>query len=257
MKLKWKTDRFINIGKYKIPVFIDEKTLNKGIVFIRKDSKFIFFIKKLLWPVFKYLSDFFIDGFIEKGVGRWLKKSLDKKSIFLDIGCGNTRLSNYLKNNIIYNAIDLSLSEFHLLRVMKKKNSNICFASANKIPIESNSVSIVTSTECFQHIQNFNQAIDEIYRILKPGAILICTNSNPYAFKYDQKGPHEGVYNKWTNSEFIEFMKSKNFKLIDNYMKGYWVPLPKWLNKISIQLPISSKKENLNTCFFYKLEVIK
>lgn len=158
---------------------------------------------------------------------------------------------------MIYNAIDISLSEFHVRRIFKNKNLNVCIASAEKIPLEDNSVNIIASTECFQHIPEFDVAVKEMYRILKPGSTLICSSSNPYSHKYDKKGPHIGVYNKWSNNEFIEYMKTKNFKLVDNSMKGYWIPLPKWLIKISIQFPITSKKEKLNTSFFYKFKIIK
>ena len=46
---------------------------------------------------------------------------------------------------------------------------------------KSNSVSFIASTECFQHIPEFEKAAEEMHRVLKPGAILVCSNSNPYS----------------------------------------------------------------------------
>lgn len=257
MKLNWKSNNYVTVDKQKIPLAYDSENFYNEKEVIRKNSKLIFFLKRMIWPISNFLSYYLIDGFIEKGIGVWIKSSISKESIFLDIGCGNFRLQKYISKTLTYNAIDLSLSEFHLGRILKQKNSNICIASAKQIPIGSNSVSFIASTECFQHIPEFEKAAEEMYRILKPGSILVCSNSNPYSKKYQRKGPHIGVYNKWTNKQFIDLMESKNFRLIENYMKGYWLPLPKWLTQISIQFPITSNKENLNTCFFYKFVVVK
>ncbi|MDA7693779.1 class I SAM-dependent methyltransferase [Flavobacteriaceae bacterium] len=254
-KIKWISDEFIKIENYKVLVSDNNLKINNSC--IRKSTKINLILKKLLWPFIKSFSFIFIDGFIKEQIGKWIKEAVNNKSVFLDIGCGNFGLHKYISSDIAYNAIDLSLSEFQLRRILKHKNSNICIASAKQIPIETNSVSFVASTECFQHIPNFEEAADEMHRILKPGAILVCSNSNPYSKKYQSKGPHIGVYNMWTNKQFIDFMESKNFRLTENYMKGYWLPLPKWLTNISIQFPITSKKENLNTCFLYRFVVIK
>lgn len=254
-KIKWITDDFIKIENYKVQV--SDNNLNINNSSLRKSTKINLILKKSLWPFVKSFSFTFIDGFIKEQIGKWIKEVVNNKSVFLDIGCGNFGLHKYLSSDIAYNAIDLSLSEFQLRRILKYKNSNICIASAKQIPIENNSVSVIASTECFQHIPNFEKVAEEMHRILKPGGILVCSNSNPYSKKYQSKGPHIGVYNIWTNKQFIDLMESKNFRLEENYMKGYWLPLPKWLTKISIQFPITSKEENQNTCFLYKFIVIK
>lgn len=254
-KLKWTTDNIIEIDKYKIPINSSLK-ISENQNFIRDSLDVILVLKKLLWPIFKLISDLCVDGFIEKGIGRWIKESSNKNSIFLDIGCGNTKLHRYIPSNFCYNAFDLSFSKFHLLRALKKKNANIAIASAKDIPLKSNTVTIVASTECFQHINKFDQVIKEVHRVLKPGGVLVCTNSNPYSHKYKKKGPHIGIYNMWSNEEFIDIMKANKFVLIENYMKGYWIPFPRWITKISFQIPISSKDEYMNTCFFYKFKTI-
>ena len=254
-KINWISDDFIKTGNYKVPVSNHNLKINNSC--IRKSTKINLILKRLLWPFVRSFSYIFIDGFIKEQIGKWIKEDVNNKSVFLDIGCGNFGLHKYISSDITYNAIDLSLSEFQLGRILKQKNSNICIASAKQIPIGSNSVSFIASTECFQHIPEFEKAAEEMHRVLKPGAILVCSNSNPYSKKYQRKGPHIGVHNKWTNKQFIDLMESKNFRLIENYMKGYWLPIPKWLSQISIQFPITSNKEHLNTCFLYKFVVVK
>lgn len=87
-----------------------------------------------------------------------------------------------------YNAFDLSLSEFHLRRVLRKSdNVNVALASATNIPLESDLVSLIVSTECFEHIPEIDNAMDEIHRVAMPEAILICSIPNNYCYKYQKK----------------------------------------------------------------------
>ena len=44
-----------------------------------------------------------------------------------------------------------------------------------KIPFEDNTFDIVISEEVMEHIQDYNKALDEVYRVLKPGGIYIFT----------------------------------------------------------------------------------
>ena len=167
-------------------------------------------------------------------------------------------LRRYLPRNIYYNAHDLLFSEFQLKRVLKAGNRiNIAIASATKIPLGSNFASLIVSTECFEHIENVDLAMDEIHRVSVGGAKLICSIPNNYCYKYHKKGPHTEHINNWSYNGFIEFMASHNYKFLNGYMKGFWIPLPLWLTKKSFQLPISSTDEYYNTNFFYIFEVIK
>lgn len=247
----------ISIGKYKIPCSEDLLDQNNQVRGIRKDlSKLI--LKTIFWQAFKLKNYLFVEGFIERGIVGWIKEFMTDNSVFLEVGCGDMSLSRFLPKNIWYNAFDLSLSEFHLRRVLSKEsNINVALASATKIPLESSQVSLIVSKEVFEHIPEIDRAIDEIYRVAMPGAKLICSIPNNYCYKYNKKGSHPGHVNNWTYNGFKEFMMSYNFKFLKGYMKGLWIPLPLWLTKTSYQLPISSSEEFYNTNFFYLFEVLK
>jgi SAM-dependent methyltransferase len=258
-KIKWKTTRYVFVGKHKIPsVYNLEDGYNQSCG-IKTDHKLKLFFKAIIWPLLKLRNDLFCDGFIEWEVGRLIKKYVGSLTVFLEIGCGDMSLSRFLPVNIIYNAFDLMLSEFNLRRVLKSnRNINIALASATNIPVESNEVSMVVSTEVFEHIPEIGKAVREIHRILKPNAVLICSIPNNYCYKYQKKGPHSGHINNWTFDDFIKFMESyNNFKFLEGFMKGFWIPLPIWLTKTSYQLPISSEYELYNTNFFYVFRAIK
>jgi ubiquinone/menaquinone biosynthesis C-methylase UbiE len=199
-----------------------------------------------------------IDGFIEWEIGKLIKNNLQEDSVFLEIGCGDMSLRRYIPSNFWYNALDLELSEFHIVKAMKSQSKvNIILASATEIPAPANTASLIVSTETLEHIPEIDKAVSEIYRIAMPGSIFICSIPNNNCYKYDKKGPHTGHINSWTYEGFIEYMNSNNFELVDGFMKGKWIPFPLWMTKTSYQLPISSKSEYHNTNFFYVFKINK
>ncbi len=193
-----------------------------------------------------------VDGFIKREVGKLIKKFLRHNTEFLDIGCGDMSLVRFLPSNLWYNAIDISLSEFHLKRVLNKREKiNVALASAASIPLDSASISLAVSTEVLEHIPDIDKALSEIYRILKPGGILIISIPNNYCYKYQKKGPHPEHVNNWTFKEFKEYIINQGFIYLEGYLKGFWIPLKIVPGTASYQLPISSKNEFYNTNFFF------
>lgn len=91
----------------------------------------------------------------------------------LDIGCGSGALSSRLaKNGAAVTAIDLTQAAVELT----KKNSGIqglsiqvARADAEKLPLKSGSFDRMFSWGVLHHTENFQAALDEVARILKPG----------------------------------------------------------------------------------------
>ena len=259
-RLKFKLNQILKIEDYSITY--DSKLLNQknqitGLE-IKKDSKIKGFIKTILWPVFSLRNNLLVDGFIEREAGKLIKKYIKEDTVFLEVGCGDMSLRRFLPKNLCYNAFDISLSEFHLKRVLREgQRINIALFSATRIPLDPSAVSLIVITEVFEHILDINQAVSEIYRILKLKGILIASIPNNYCYKYKRKGPNSEHINNWTFDEFKEYMNQNGFKCLEGYMIGYWIPLPLWITKTSYQLPISSKKEFYNTNFIYAFQKMK
>lgn len=257
-KIEWQTDTQITVGSIQIPY--DSKVTagyNQG-AGLKKNSKVKLMIKSLIWPTFKLRNDLLIDGFIEKEIGKLINKYIEQTSTFLEIGCGNMSLSRFITPPIWYNALDLELSEFHIIRQLTKKaHMNVVIASATDIPSDSNVASLIVSTETFEHIPAIDEAIQEIRRVARKDALLICSIPNNYCHKYQKKGPHKGHINNWTYQEFINYMHQQQFELIEGFMKGAWIPLPLCLTHTSYQIPFSPSAEYYNTNFFYVFRVKK
>jgi len=259
-RLRWTTTKSVIIGNHEIPCSEDLENEINQVAGVREDSAH-FMLKRVFWPMLKLKDDLFTDGFIEWEVGRRIRKYLEPSTVFLEIGCGDMSLLRYLPADQWYNAFDISFSEFHLRRVLaKSKNANLAMASATRIPLESNTASLIVSTECFEHIPDIDLAIDEIHRVATPDAVLICSIPNNYCYKYRVKGQHSEHVNNWTYEAFKEFMESHNFSFIEGLMKGVWIPLPlgMWkISKTSYQLPIAGKSEFCSTNFIYAFRATK
>ncbi len=257
-RLNWITSdvrEYANGGGYQVPCFIDIHDQPNEAVGIRRDTAARLAIRTILAPVFRLRAYLFVDGFIERDIGRWIKEVVTDTTVFLEVGCGDGGLRRFLPKRVCYNAFDILLSEFHLKKM--KGNINVALASATDIPLESNTVALIVSTECFEHIVDIDRAVNEIHRVAIPGAKLLCSIPNNYCFKYKRKGPHSEHVNNWTYDGFRLFMETHGFRFVRGHMKGFWLPFPLWMTKTSYQLPLSRDSEFLNTNFFFVFEVMK
>ena len=120
-----------------------------------------------------------------------LLKQYDDKTFVLNIGSGNKRLAPHVKNLDIIDDLNVDY---------------VC--SADKIPIESNSVDLIITQEAFEHIPNSTEAIKECYRILKnDGKIYFQV---PFIVGYH---PNPTDFYRFTKEGIKKFLNDAGFKL--------------------------------------------
>jgi SAM-dependent methyltransferase len=244
-KINWKTTQYVKIAGHLIASALSESTISPT------DGGH----GRLYWKLRKLRDDFLVDGFIEREIGKLIREYSDEKAVFVEVGCGDMSLHRYLPASLYYNAFDIALNPYHVAEVMRTNaHANLAFASAADIPMDNEVASIIVSTECFEHIRDIDTAVQEIYRVAKPGAYLICSIPNNYGYKYRRKGPHPGHVNSWSFTGFVEFMRKFHFEFIRGFMKGWWIPLR---TRASYQLPLHSRAEAYNTNFFFVFKKAK
>jgi SAM-dependent methyltransferase len=98
-------------------------------------------------------------------------KIIPNNSSVLEVGCGDgssaKEISSYVKN-ITYTGIDLSEDMWN-----GRKDFNFIAASADNLPFPSNSFDVVLSMFVIEHLVFPNRFLDEAWRVLKRGGILI------------------------------------------------------------------------------------
>ncbi|MEK7171408.1 MAG: class I SAM-dependent methyltransferase [Patescibacteria group bacterium] len=122
----------------------------------------------------------------------------------LDIGCGNGRLYDFLKNEpIIYTGID---NNKNLLTLAKKqhKKAKFKYASATKLPFSANSFDTVWCIAVLHHLPTKGlrlKACREMKRVLKKNGKLMITVWNLWQKKYRKfinKKTHDALI-PWNN----------------------------------------------------------
>ncbi|MBN1359630.1 MAG: class I SAM-dependent methyltransferase [Sedimentisphaerales bacterium] len=257
-KIIWTTEHQLPIAEQSMSSTIALAECDCERLGLKMDSRGRLVLKRFGWPLLKIRNDLLVDGFIKREVGGLLAQYLHEDTVLLDVGCGDMSLSRFLPVDMWYNGLDIQISQFHIARVLKRKpHTNLVLASAARIPVESNTVTLLVSTETLEHIRHVDEALREMHRVATPGSILVCSIPNNHCLKYQKKGPHPDHVNNWTFQGFADFMARHGFDMVEGYMKGYWIPLPARLFKTSYQLPLSCRDERLNTNFFYVFKTIK
>lgn len=111
-----------------------------------------------------------------------VKNNISEGNVILDIGGGKkcdfaSERKNYDRLFII--ALDISQEELDYNHDVDKK---IAFdiTSGNKVPLDDNSVDMITSRSVLEHLINLDNAFSEVSRILKPGGKFISLFPNKF-----------------------------------------------------------------------------
>lgn len=104
---------------------------------------------------------------------QWAKSVLGeyfKNKRVLDVGSGDINGNNrYLFTNCLYEGNDVTISE------------NATIVSKTKdLDIKDSTFDTIVSTECFEHDPEYEQSLQKIYRLLKPGGLLCFTCASTY-----------------------------------------------------------------------------
>lgn len=156
-----------------------------------------------------------------------IKKILGSKKIsVLDLGCGGGNIDGYLKkiySNWEFTGIDISSSS---LKIAKKTFPNIKYikASVDNLPINNKSIDLIIGFDTLEHFNNLEKVLSEVNRVLKDNGYFYVAIPLEKQFptlywlmyKLGWRGKKEfaGHVNFFNDREFIDLIKSKNFKLL-------------------------------------------
>ncbi len=106
----------------------------------------------------------------------------------LEIGCGvGTDLSQFAKNGALVTGVDLTESAIKLakrrFKAMRLKGT-LRVADAERLPFPSNSFDLVYSFGVLHHTPNTQKAMNEVYRVLKPGGTARIMLYHTISFEY-------------------------------------------------------------------------
>lgn len=120
----------------------------------------------------------FLDKTIQKLRYKQVIEHIREGCVLADLGCGNGDFLRSIQGKIAFGYGIDSLVDSTL------NNSTLSFLSGDlneRIPLDNESVDVVTSMAVIEHLQNVVSFPEEIYRILKPGGACIITTPAPAA----------------------------------------------------------------------------
>jgi ubiquinone/menaquinone biosynthesis C-methylase UbiE len=97
------------------------------------------------------------------------------------------------------------------------KNLEYILGDGESIPLDDNSVDVVTTFETIEHIKDYKKFIKEIKRVLKPDGIALVSTPNDLEFA---EGNHFHLH-EFEQDELISLLK-KDFKHIKPYFQATW-----------------------------------
>lgn len=245
----------VKVGDGKNHLYLQNELSNKSIEnqLIAKDlcsirARF----KKIIWPLYKYLSDFIFDGFVEKYALTQIDSFLSEQCIFLEIACGDMSIGKNLPSHIWYNAFDYRLKKIYVDGIFSSHElTNLAVATVSNIPVADDALDFIVCMQAFMHFPDTRKAFDEIKRISKSGAVVVVSISNDYSRVYQVRGPHPDLTCSWGFEEFISEFTKRGFDLLNSKKMGYWIRTPQWLTQRALTVPIEMSDVNKNSVFLF------
>ncbi len=206
--------------------FTTDEALNQRVRSWWHSNPFNYFVgdEEGSWAFYRNIDRKFLKWipFMQKGGYPFLTQYVDMKGLqgkkLLDIACGTGVLTEqFVRMGADVTAIDLTPKAVELTKKrldLYKIQANVIEADAQKLPFEDNTFDFVCAWGCLMHMPKTEQAISEIYRVLKPGGKMIAMmyHSNSVHLRYCiQLG--RGILR-------LKYLQYDNQSLINRYTDG-------------------------------------
>ena len=156
---------------------------------------------------------------------------------FLDIGCGTGWAVRYaaglMKGNGSFYGIDLSpkMIEKAIENSRGCKNTYFYNARVEELPLKNDFIDIAICTNSFHHYLDPSKALDEIYRVLKPGGriYIMDATADGILIKFVEKyglARHPDHVKIYSTVEYRELFSKSKFK--------YVATVPVWPEKVHV-----------------------
>ena len=132
----------------------------------------------------------------------------------LDIGSADGLMLSRIKKEFpSAECIGLEYSG-ELIKTCEDKNIKIIQGDAQNPPFQNDSFDVVCAAALIEHVENPIKMLEEAYRVLKPGGIIIITTPDPF---FDKIAQAIGHIEKDLHQETFSIKKLKNYFLKTNF----------------------------------------
>ena len=171
------------------------------------------------------------------------KHELNQKGVMLDVGCGEGRhIFGIMQDYPLMKCIGLDMDKeslekaeegYEYFKSISKAGAQFLKGSAYSLPFPDESIDLVVCSEVLEHLHEYNDAVKEIHRVLKPGgkfyASVPATWPEKICWKLskeyqNQPGGHLRIFSQ---SGLISEIKESGFKFLSSE-KFHSIHSPYW-----------------------------
>lgn len=174
-------------------------------------------------------------------IKEYIPEFQDKKLDIVDLGAGTGVVSKYIFREYLFNksitAVDICAK---MLSAILEPEIKKCVTSVESMPFANNTFDVAVSRQCLHYVEQLEQAIEEIKRILKKDGVFILAQIVPIESEMKEywsdmirfRQPLRKHYfseNDWINS-FVDH----GFNLLSIERFSHRGSINKWANKYNI-----------------------
>ena len=177
--------------------------------------------KNSFFYMFGYGNGIFTTRFYNK-IYQQIEKYINRKNKVkvLDIGCAYGFMLKRFPYHFEKYGLDVSK---YAIEIAKKRHPEINFKVGEiekKLPYPSNFFDVIIMNDVIEHLKYPEQALENMYAVLKKGGILYVTTPNlniirKVIFKYADKKEHH--ISLFTHSNLLKLLKSKKFTILEHW----------------------------------------
>ena len=160
------------------------------------------------------------------------KYSLNQSGTMLDVGCGEGRhIFGIMQNYPEMKCIGLDMDDDSLVKAeegyeffesISNAGAEFLKGSAYSLPFQNNSLDLIVCSEVLEHLHQYNDAVKEIHRVLKPGGKFYASVPASWPEKIcwalskdyqNQPGGHLRIFNQ---SKLVSEISEAGFKFLSS-----------------------------------------
>jgi SAM-dependent methyltransferase len=172
----------------------------------------------------------------------------------VDVGTGTGANLRLLKEIGFKNVTGIDPSADAAHWCAEKGLGDVRFGDARALPLPDQSVDLVIATDVVEHVEDDKMAVSEIYRVLRPGGVVLFTvPAFPSLWGLQDEVSHH--YRRYRMGPFIKMLELANFRVTSKFHFNYILFLPIFLARQLIRLfRIRLDSENeVNSCLLNSL----
>jgi SAM-dependent methyltransferase len=175
-----------------------------------------------------------------------------------DIGTGTGANLRLLKQLGFTNVTGIDPSEDAARWCAEKGLGDVQAGDARALPLADRSVDLVIATDVVEHVEDDQRAVSEIYRVLRPGGIVLFTvPAFPSLWGLQDEVSHH--YRRYRMGPFLKMLDRARFQVTNKFHFNYILFLPIFLARQlirALKIRLASENEVNNPLLNFLLGVV-